>query len=232
MGRSTAAMISLLIGGVFVLLGALVFFSAIARTVGTGLVLGSVGIASGILMAASGVMAYVKPAHAHLWGIVGLVFSITSLVIAGGFIIGFFLGLIGGMLALVYKEKTEKPARGKRAAKPVYNDNVSAWWILAGLFLIGMLAAPSRISNTSSRHKGMSWIFVLTFVIGLFAIVSSYNNHQIGWLISLVIDIAIMLVFVVGYDRSDKPFSTLATYVLIGLIITIILGFLISLATV
>jgi len=50
------------------------------------------------------VMMYTKPSSAKMWGVIVLILSILSWVTAiGGYVIGFILGLIGGILALVFK---------------------------------------------------------------------------------------------------------------------------------
>jgi hypothetical protein len=42
-----------------------------------------------------------NPREHVTWGVVIIVFSVLSLVIGGGFVVGMILGLIGGVLALV-----------------------------------------------------------------------------------------------------------------------------------
>jgi hypothetical protein len=53
------------------------------------------------------IMFYRNPAHKTLWGIVVLVLSVISIFSGGGFIVGLILGIIGGALALSWKQKTE-----------------------------------------------------------------------------------------------------------------------------
>ncbi len=49
-------------------------------------------------------MMYSNPSSAKMWGIIVLVLSILSWFTAvGGLVIGFLLGLIGGILAIVFK---------------------------------------------------------------------------------------------------------------------------------
>lgn len=42
-----------------------------------------------------------NPREHVTWGIIIIIFSVLSLVIGGGFVIGMIFGLIGGVLALV-----------------------------------------------------------------------------------------------------------------------------------
>lgn len=113
--KPTAAMVLSIIGGIFVLLGGL-FIAFLGSIIGslnivgggaassTLLVLGLVGVIFGIIMAVGGVMMYKNPQSHTMWGAIVLVLSIFSWVVAvGGLFIGFLLGLIGGILALVFK---------------------------------------------------------------------------------------------------------------------------------
>ncbi|MFQ5998323.1 MAG: DUF6114 domain-containing protein, partial [Candidatus Bathyarchaeia archaeon] len=47
-----------------------------------------------------------NPAQNKAWGVIILVLSIISIVIGGGFAIGFILGIIGGALAIAWHPKT------------------------------------------------------------------------------------------------------------------------------
>ena len=121
--KPTASLVLLIIGGLFVLgFGAAELSGGLAAshlpsnytyngvTLNTGILglagsvleaLGALGIVCGIVMILSGVMAYTK--QPKTWGIIGLVFSIISLGSLGGLFIGFILGLIGSILAIVFK---------------------------------------------------------------------------------------------------------------------------------
>ncbi|MCX8171599.1 MAG: ECF transporter S component [Candidatus Bathyarchaeota archaeon] len=55
----------------------------------------------GIGMLASALMLQIKPKYSPLWGGVAVALSGISTVIGGGFIIGFILGAVGGLLILV-----------------------------------------------------------------------------------------------------------------------------------
>lgn len=68
-----------------------------------GLIAGIIGVISGIVLMLAGIMVYRTPAKAKMWGIIGIVFAVISLFGGGGFLIGFILALIGGIMALVSK---------------------------------------------------------------------------------------------------------------------------------
>jgi Family of unknown function (DUF6114)/zinc-ribbon domain len=113
--KPTAAMVLSLIGGIFVIFGGatLAFAGSLISSLsiaGAGsasstlLALGLVGVIFGIIMIVGGVMMYSNPKSHTMWGAIVLVLSILSWVTAiGGYVIGFILGLIGGILALVFK---------------------------------------------------------------------------------------------------------------------------------
>jgi hypothetical protein len=60
----------------------------------------AVGLIFGVLVLLGAIMLHIKPVNRKAWGIVVAVFSISSVITGGGFIIGFILGIIGGALAL------------------------------------------------------------------------------------------------------------------------------------
>ncbi len=123
--KPTAAMVLSVIGGVFILLGGIVFlvlasifegllggFGQIPTDGGTvdpGVVtaavqtLAIIGIVVGLLVIVFGVLMYVKPAQAKIFGALVLVLSIVSWFGGAGFFLGLILGLIGGILGLVWK---------------------------------------------------------------------------------------------------------------------------------
>ena len=72
----------------------------------------AVGLVCGVLALLGALMLYIKPANKKAWGMLVIVFSIPSVVMGGGFIIGFILGIIGGAKALRWKPKMQatKPA--------------------------------------------------------------------------------------------------------------------------
>ena len=49
------------------------------------------------------IMLRFKPENKKAWGILIIVFSIPSVITGGGFIIGFILGIIGGVKAFRWK---------------------------------------------------------------------------------------------------------------------------------
>jgi hypothetical protein len=118
--KPTAAMVLSLIGGIFVILGGL-FIAFVGSFVasfgylangganpGTAVtIVGVVGIIFGIIMIVGAAMMYSNPKSAKMWGIIVLILSILSWFTAvGGLVIGFLLGLIGGILAIVFKPAT------------------------------------------------------------------------------------------------------------------------------
>lgn len=109
---TTAAILSL-IGGVFILLAGAVLAvigSFLAFFIGGSALFFYIGLFVGILTIVFAVMLFVKPEMKTIWGILIIVMSIVSLPTAlGGFIIGFILALIGGILALTYKAPVMAP---------------------------------------------------------------------------------------------------------------------------
>jgi len=123
--RPYAAFVLSLVGGVLILLGGLVSFVWSGwfywggwwmGMMGPGMMGGwvpwfwiafsAVGIVSGAVIPIAAYMLYNNPAQARLWGTVVLVFSITSLLSMGGFLVGALLGLVGGILALTWRKLT------------------------------------------------------------------------------------------------------------------------------
>ena len=66
-----------------------------------GLIL--VGLVSGIFVILGAVMLNSRPAEHTGWGTVILVFSITSFLGMGGFLIGAILGIVGGAFAISWR---------------------------------------------------------------------------------------------------------------------------------
>jgi hypothetical protein len=69
--------------------------------------LATVGLIFGVLVLLGTLLLHIKPAKKKAWGIMIIVFSIPSVIMGGGFIIGFILGIIGGKIALSKKPKTQ-----------------------------------------------------------------------------------------------------------------------------
>ena len=70
--------------------------------------LATVGLILGIIVLFGALMLHFKPANKKGWGIMIIVFSIPSVVMGGGFIVGFILGIIGGKMALSGKSRIKK----------------------------------------------------------------------------------------------------------------------------
>jgi hypothetical protein len=62
-----------------------------------------VALICGALILFAAIMLRIKPENKKAWGILIMVFSIPSVITGGGFIIGFILGIIGGIKALRWK---------------------------------------------------------------------------------------------------------------------------------
>ena len=60
----------------------------------------AIGLVLGVLVLIGAVMLQIKPAKKKAWGMMILVFSIPSIITGGGLIIGFILGIIGGVKAI------------------------------------------------------------------------------------------------------------------------------------
>ncbi len=63
-----------------------------------------VSLASGIIVIISAIKLYNTPQEATIWGSLIIIFSVVSLLGMGGFLIGFILGLVGGILSLTLKQ--------------------------------------------------------------------------------------------------------------------------------
>ena len=131
--KPTAAFVLSLIGGIFILLFGIIFgilpflFGAVIAAIpglggigGIIIVLGLLGIIYGILVIIGAVLIYTgDKGKVKIGGILVLLFSILSIFSPafGGIIIGFILGLVGGILALVWKPE-EVPKRPAIATPP------------------------------------------------------------------------------------------------------------------
>ncbi len=65
--------------------------------------LATAGLVFGIVVSLGAFMIRFKPLKKKAWGILIIVFAIPSVIMGGGFIIGFILGLLGGKIALERK---------------------------------------------------------------------------------------------------------------------------------
>ena len=111
--KPTAAFVLSLIGGIFILLGAIVVM-ALASVIGSLMLIGggdpnlaylygAAGLIFAILVLVGAVMLWMKPQQHVMWGVVVLLFSLFSIITTGGFFIGLILGLIGGILGIAWK---------------------------------------------------------------------------------------------------------------------------------
>jgi len=72
----------------------------------------AIGLICGALVLFGAIMLHTRPVNKKVWGGIVIVFSIPSVITGGGFIIGFILGIIGGVKALKWKPEMQatKPA--------------------------------------------------------------------------------------------------------------------------
>ena len=111
--RASVGFIVSLIAGILILINAIAFF-ALADFIeslgdmlpffvdGTFETLGAVGAIIALVVIVGGFLIYM-PGKETLGGIIVIIFSIVSIVIGGGFLIGLILGIIGGILGLTKK---------------------------------------------------------------------------------------------------------------------------------
>ena len=69
--------------------------------------LATLGLILGVIVLLGALMLHIKPANKKSWGIMIIVFSVPSVIMGGGFIIGFILGIIGGKIAFSEKPKKQ-----------------------------------------------------------------------------------------------------------------------------
>jgi len=106
--KPTAAFVLGLVGGIIDLLIAFALFVHGARlaSIGGGFLAGYgfIGMIWGVLSIVFSALLYAQPARHQLYGALVLVFAVLSWFGSiGGLIIGFLLGLIGGILGIVWK---------------------------------------------------------------------------------------------------------------------------------
>ncbi len=113
--KPTAGFVVSLIAGIFILLGAIFMMvlssmiGGFALGVGAGaaaglfLIYGAVGLIFAILVLVGAVMLWMKPQSHVAAGVIILLFSLFSIISGGGFIIGLILGIVGGILGIVWK---------------------------------------------------------------------------------------------------------------------------------
>lgn len=66
-----------------------------------------VGLACGTVVLVGSMLLRSKPFNRRAWGIMITAFSIPSVIIGGGFIVGFILGIISGAMAFTWKPQTQ-----------------------------------------------------------------------------------------------------------------------------
>jgi hypothetical protein len=64
---------------------------------------GLFGLISGLIVLGSGIMLRVNPGQSVVFGLLILIFSVLSFLGSGGFVIGAILGIIGGIMTLMWK---------------------------------------------------------------------------------------------------------------------------------
>ncbi len=111
----------------------------------------------------------------------------------------------------------------KKAGGLISVEDPSPWWILAGISLIGVLFAPWRVRNSSSRHKNYGSFFFLIFIVSLIGSISIYAGSLAGYFIAILIDIIMLQSFCYYFIGSDRIFQGLSLYIAIGLTINLIL---------
>ena len=111
--KAKAGFIISLIGGILITVNALFFFGLTGFYESLEIVLpfilggvftllGGLGAVFGILVIIGAILMYI-PGKATYGGILAIFFSIFSIIIGGGFIIGLILGILGGILGLAKK---------------------------------------------------------------------------------------------------------------------------------
>ncbi|MCI4361896.1 MAG: zinc ribbon domain-containing protein [Thermoplasmata archaeon] len=110
--RPTASLVLSIVGGVLILAAAALEFAIGTQApqvpfggFGAAFILsGLLGVIFGVLVLVFGVLVYSQPQHHVVYGVLIIVFSVLSLAsFAGGFFVGFLLGLIGGALAVAHQ---------------------------------------------------------------------------------------------------------------------------------
>ena len=111
--RASAGFIVSLIAGILILINAIAFFALadFIESLGGMLpffvedifeTLGAVGAIIALVVIVGGFLIYM-PGKETIGGIIVIIFSILSIFIGGGFLIGLILGIIGGILGLTKK---------------------------------------------------------------------------------------------------------------------------------
>lgn len=109
--RPVAAAVLTILGGLFIIGGGLIFAVIGAVFAVLGIVSGIflLGLLVGLLTLLAGFLMLAVPRGHTAWGILAIVLALASVPVAlGGFIVGFLLTLIGGILAIRWKPPVER----------------------------------------------------------------------------------------------------------------------------
>ncbi|KAA0001217.1 MAG: hypothetical protein FE048_05785 [Thermoplasmata archaeon] len=109
--KPTAAFAISLVAGIFILINGL-WIAAVGTLLAfllpaIGAAIAAIGLVFGIIVLIAALMMYSKPKQSKAWGAIVLVFSLLSIIIGGGFIIGMILGIVGGALGLAWRPSRE-----------------------------------------------------------------------------------------------------------------------------
>ena len=109
--RPVGAGVLTILGGCFILLGGFAFalVGAVLAVLGFPSEVFLLGLLVGFLTIVLGFVMLAVPSGHAVWGILAIVFALVSLLVAfGGFLIGFLLTLIGGILAVTWKRPVDR----------------------------------------------------------------------------------------------------------------------------
>src|SRR5947199_217812 len=137
--KPTAAFVLSLIGGIFILLGAIVVM-ALASVIGSLMLIGggdpnlaylygAVGLIFAILVLVGAVMLWLKPQQHVMWGVGVLPFSLFTIITTPGFFIGLILSLISASLGT---------ARWPPPSRPIGVTLLAVLTILLGVLIVGL----------------------------------------------------------------------------------------------
>ncbi len=126
--KPLGAFVLSLLGGVFILLGGIVF-SLLSPFFGFN-VFGFLGLVFGVIVFVCAFGLYSHPEQHVAWGVLILIFSVVSIVSFGGFVAGLVLGTIGGALAIAWKPGGERPPMATYAGP--YGVPVMPWRMCMG----------------------------------------------------------------------------------------------------
>jgi hypothetical protein len=76
--------------------------------------LSAAGSVFGVLVLLGALMIKKAPRNRKVWGILIMAFSVPTVIMGGGFIVGFILGIIGGVSAIRQKHQTQASVGPKK----------------------------------------------------------------------------------------------------------------------